>query len=267
MIANLANLVTIASIAGVGFIAYQIRLQARKNKLELILKLSNDFYNNDKLQVVFEYLDQDKKSISEINKELENLIWQGIEIKIPDDNTIIKEIHFNIYLNFFNSIAVLVDENVVKKELAMQLFNYQLEKTFAYPAMIKYMEDYNFVKIKLLLPDTIFTYGTLSDPSQRKSIPELENCASSLSNGESIRLKNYELVDVEADQIYKGMVPSKKGTHVLGTLVAIKEKSSWFELFSSLDLYEEVDTLYDRKIIQLNDSKQYVWTYMKKENK
>lgn len=261
-IENFANVFT---ILGIVFIYYQIHLQTKKDKFELIIQLSNDFYNNDKLQGVFEFLDEDGKKISEINQALEKVIWQGEVIKRGDRNeNSIKEIHFNIYFNFFNSIAVLVEEKVVKKELAMQLFRYQLEKTFCYPIMFKYMEDFGFEKLKLLLPDELFTYGTLSSPTDRSKIVELGSCANDLINKEQIVLSDFEIVDVHSDQIYKGMIPSKKGGHVLGTILKIKEKASWSELFSKLDQYEEVDTLYERKIIRINDTRKYVWTYLKK---
>lgn len=256
----------LATIVGLIYIAVQVTLQKKKDRLELILRLSNDFYNNDKLQGVFEYLDQDNKSISEINSELEKLIWEGKDIPLPGNNSVLKEIHINIYFNFFNSIAVLVEEKVVTKELVMQLFRYQLEKTFCYPVMFKYMEEYGFEKLKLLLPDTLFTYGTLSNPADRSKITELKSCANDLENTGQFNLKNYHLIEVEADKVYKGMIPAKRGGQVLGTLVQIKEKACWTELFSSLDLYEEVDTLYDRRIIQLNDTKKYAWTYLKKNS-
>ena len=254
----------ITTILGLYYIAVQVTLQKKKDRLELILRLSNDFYNNDKLQGVFEYLDQDKKSVSEINQELEELIREGNDIKLTGRDNMLKEIHINIYFNFFNSIAILVQENVVEKELAMQLFRYQLEKTFCYSIMFKYMEDYGFEKLKLLLPDELFTYGTLSSPIDRSKIVELGSCSNDLLNNEQIVLSDFEIVDVHSIQIYKGMIPSKKGGHVLGTILKIKEKASWSELFSKLDQYEEVDTLYERKIIQINDTKKYVWTYLKK---
>jgi gamma-glutamylcyclotransferase (GGCT)/AIG2-like uncharacterized protein YtfP len=255
----------IATIVGLLYIALQIRLQKKKDRVELILKLSNDFYNNDKLQGVFEYLDQDKKCISEINDELERLIVEGTPINVPDSNAIIKEINLNIYFNFFNSIAVLVDEKVASTDLAMKLFRYQLEKTFCFPILLKYMEDYGFEKIKRLLPDAIFTYGTLSDPSQRHNIPELNSCADHLINMDQFLLEDYEIIDVEADKTYKGMIPSKNGQTVLGELVHIEKNASWSNTFNCIDLYEEVDTLYDRKIIKLNNTKKYAWTYLKKK--
>jgi gamma-glutamylcyclotransferase (GGCT)/AIG2-like uncharacterized protein YtfP len=254
----------IATIGGLIFIACQLYQQRKKDQLELILRLTNDFYNNDKLQGVFEYLDHDNKSISEINQELEKILWEGIEIKLKDNKTIIKEIHFNIYLNFFNSIAVMVQENVVDKKIVMQLFSYQLSKTFCYPIMFKYMEEYGFEKLKLILPDSLFTYGTLRNPSDRNDIPELRSCVNNLVNTKQVDLQDYELVDVQADNIYMGMIPSKKGGFVPGTVLKISKNANWADLFSSLDIYEEVDTLYDRKIIQLNNKTKFVWTYLKK---
>lgn len=254
----------IATIGGLIFIACQLYQQRKKDQLELILRLTNDFYNNDKLQGVFEYLDQDNKSISEINQELEKILWEGIEIKLKDNKTVIKEIHFNIYLNFFNSIAVMEQENVIDKKIVMQLFRYQLSKTFCYPVMFKYMEEYGFEKLKLILPDSLFTYGTLSNHSDRINIEELNSCVHNLVNIKQVDLQNYVLEEVQSDKVYKGMIPSKKGGFVQGTVLKICKNANWADLFRSLDLYEEVDTLYDRKIIQLNRTKKYVWVYLKK---
>ena len=85
-----------------------------------------------------------------------------------------------------------------------------------------------------------------------------------LENNEIFSIVGYELVDVLADQVYKGLISSNTQSQVPGRLLKIVDKSIWYDLFSSLDTYEEVEALYDRKIIQLNDTKRYAWVYMKK---
>ena len=104
----------------------------------------------------------------------------------------------------------------------------------------------------------------LFDSDARKSIPEIKDCIQYLENNEIFSIVGYELVDVLADQVYKGLISSNTQSQVPGRLLKIVDKSIWYDLFSSLDTYEEVEALYDRRIIQLNDTKRYAWVYMKK---
>lgn len=176
----------------------------------------------------------------------------------------INEVHLSQYMNYFNSLAILSKEGVIEQHIVLQMFKYQLEKTFSFVALIKYMEDFGFDNIKHLLPDTIFTYGTLCEPEARNTILEIKNYAHLLENDALYDLKGYEIVDVTADKVYMGLIPSETDQIVSGRLLKIRGKSRWYNLFSSLDLYEEVEALYDRKIIQLNDTNRYVWVYIKK---
>lgn len=233
----------------------QSKNQEKKDKVEIVMRLYSDFFNNQKFQNLFEIIDQD--DFNQANQDFEKLL-SGQQVEE------IKEVNLSQYMNFFNSLAILAKEGVIEQDIVLQMFKYQLEKTFSYVAMIRYMENYGFDKIKYLLPDVIFTYGTLCDSDARKSIPEIKDCIQYLENNEVFNLVGYELVDVLADQVYKGLISSNTQNQVPGTLLKIVDKSIWYDLFSGLDTYEEVEALYDRKIIQLNDTKRYAWVYMKK---
>jgi hypothetical protein len=233
----------------------QILLQENKDKIEIVLKLYSDFFNNQNFQNLFEIIDQDP--INNSKKTFVKLI-SGEQINK------VKEVHLSQYMNYFNTIAILIEDGVVDKKIILKIFQYQLEKTFSHIELIKYMENFGFNKIKLLLPDVLFTYGTLSDPDNRKSIPELNESFEYLINTSVFVLNDYEIIDIQSDKIYKGMIYSINGGKVPGNLVHIKEKSNWSLIFSSIDKYEEAGELYERKIIQLNDTNDYVWVYLKK---
>lgn len=143
-----ANIATIFgfifSLAGIGALIYQLYRQNKKEKLELILKLSADFYNNEKYMGIFEIIDKDENDPLEVEKR-ENEIKRLIEGHLV--NKEIKEIHLNAYLNFFNSLAVLVEDGVVEKKTIKNIFNYQLKKTFASNKLKEYMTNYEFKKV------------------------------------------------------------------------------------------------------------------------
>jgi uncharacterized membrane protein len=142
---NIATIISAAiSFLGIFGIIYQLDKQGKKEKIELILKLSADFYNNDKHMGIFEIIDKDENDPLEVEKrenELKRLI-EGHPV-----NKEIKEIHLNAYLNFFNSLAVLVEEGVVDKNTIRNIFNYQLKKTFASNNLKEYMTNYEFKKV------------------------------------------------------------------------------------------------------------------------
>lgn len=245
----------IATIFGLAYIAYQVRLQKVKDRTELILKLSNDFFNNKKFQQVFELIDEDPPAIP--NQRLRAII-EGAQ-----DHTV-KEIHLNIYFNFFNSIAILVDERIIDRSLALRIFRYQLEKTFALPVMLEYMEAYGFEKIKAILPSECFFYGTLQDPTARLENPDIEAVAPQLHDAGPATLSGYTTAEVPGTIPYRGLVAGDPTATVRGRLARIAPGAAWTELFTSLDRYEEVGVLYDRRILRMNESQRYVWAYLKR---
>jgi hypothetical protein len=51
---------------------------------------------------------------------------------------------------------------------------------------------------------------------------------------------------------------------VEGSEVRIEPHADWTKLFDKLDYYEEVDSLYYRAIIEVNDTNHFIWVYLKK---
>ena len=256
-----AAVVTILGFVG---IVVQLGLQKKKDRIELILKLSADFFNNSKFMAVFKILDSD--SLSECNNSIRKII-EGGEIKSVDGKPIegVEEIDLNSYMNFFNSLAILVEDKIVSKSDVMKLFRYQLEKTFTSVEMIRYMEDYGFDRIKLLLPNSFFFYATLATKNDRELLNEVKPISEFLGDGRKIKLHNYKIEVVGANAEYKGLVKSKdrKIKPFEGSEVHISDDADWTKLFDTLDNYEEVDVLYTRSIIQVN-KKQFLWVYLKK---
>ena len=264
-----ADLATILSylVAIFGFIGiiWQLDAQRKKERIELVLKLSSDFFNNDKFMSVFKILDSD--SLEMCNSSLREIIGEG-EIKSVDGKPIegVEEIDLNSYMNFFNSLAILVEEKIVSQVDVMKLFRYQLERTFASVEMIRYMEDYGFDRIKSILPQSFFFYGTLQSESDREVLEDVNEISSYLSNGKGIDLSGYKIVSVGQNDEYKGLVKSRgeELPPVEGSEVLIEPHADWTKLFNRLDYYEEVDSLYDRAIIEVNKKRHYVWVYLKK---
>jgi hypothetical protein len=252
-----ASIISIfVSATGIFLLIRQLKEQSKKEKIELILKLSADFYNNEKFMYVFEILDQDDLNL--INKDLKIIIEGGSVNEV-------KEIYLNNYMNFFNSLAILVEDNVVLKNDIMKLFRYQLEKTFASEEIIYYMEEFGFERIKMLLPNEFFFYGTLKFEDEREKNNDLKEVTHFLKNKREYSLNNYCLEYVGNEEEYFGMVKCKGILQkpIQGTFVYITKNSNWYKLFKDLDYYEEVGVLYNRCILLL-DSNKYTWVYMKK---
>lgn len=253
------------TVLGFGGIVLQLWLQKKKDRIELILKLSADFFNNSKYMSVFKILDSD--SLAECNSSLRKIIGGG-EINSVDGKPIegVEEIDLNSYMNFFNSLAILEEEGIVEQSDIMKLFRYQLERTFASVEMLRYMEDYGFERIKSILPQSFFFYGTLQSESDREVLEDVNEISSYLSNGKEIDLSGYKIVSVGPNDEYKGLVKSKgeELPPVEGSEVRIEPHADWTKLFDKLDYYEEVDTLYARAIIEVNDTNHFIWVYLKK---
>jgi hypothetical protein len=264
-----AELATVLSylVAIIGFIGiiWQLDSQRRKERIELVLKLSSDFFNNDKFMAVFNILDSDH--LSDCNALIKKII-NGEVVQSVDGEKIygVKEIHLNAYMNFFNSLAILKEEGIVEQSDIMKLFRYQLERTFASVEMIRYMEDYGFERIKSILPQSFFFYGTLQSKSDREVLEDFNEISSYLSNGKGIDLSGYKIVPVGQNDEYKGLVKSRcqELPKVKGRKVCIERHADWTKLFDKLDCYEEVDSLYIRAIIEVKKGRQYVWVYLKK---
>jgi hypothetical protein len=253
------------TVLGFGGIVLQLWLQKKKDRIELILKLSTDFFNNTKYMAVFKILDSDH--LSDCNALIKKII-NGEVVKSVDGEKIegVEEIHLNAYMNFFNSLAILEGEGIVSQADIMKLFRYQLEKTFTSIEMIRYMEDYGFERIKSILPKSFFFYGTLQSESDREVLEDVNEISSYLINGKEIDLSGYKIVAVGPNDEYKGLVKSKgeELPDVEGSEVRIERHADWTKVFDKLDSYEEVDSLYYRAIIEVNDTNHFIWVYLKK---
>lgn len=264
MFKTLEILASVATIVGFAFIYCQLRLQIKKDRIELILKLSADFFNNNKFMSIFKILDSNR--LDDCNKSIK-LIISGNEINKVDGNTIdkVEEVDLNSYMNFFNSLAILVEEKIVSQSDVMKLFRYQLEKTFASIEMIKYMEEYGFDRIKILLPKGFFFYGSLKDSNSRYENPDIAEVIESLRDRKFQKLYGYRESITGSNNEYKAIIKSNNvRDFVNGRFVEICNNVSWSKLIETLDIYEEVDVLYLRTIIQIKKSKEYVWVYLKK---
>lgn len=255
-----------ATAIGLAFLVIQIRGQRKKEKLELVTSLFRDFYQNESFKRVFQLIDQE--DVHSAGSTIDEILNKNAIIDT------VQEIDFNAYLNFFNSLALLVEEGVIRREMVMRVFRYQLEKTYAIHPLISYSEQYGFNRVLKLLPDKFFFYGKLLNHSARRIIPEIKDVLDDLIDvKKSIQLKGFALEEVVADERYSGMVPSRIGGSIVsGGLVKINSTANWHRVFTTLDEYEEVPYLYERVIIEIprqsmfwfpRKSKDYVWVYMK----
>jgi gamma-glutamylcyclotransferase (GGCT)/AIG2-like uncharacterized protein YtfP len=229
--------------------------QEKRDRLEIVLRLYSDYFNNDNFQRLFEVIDQNNLENSE--RELKELIETSRFNEI-------KEVHLSQFMNFFNSLAILLEEGLVAKHQVLKMFQYQLEKTFSHLILIGYIERYGFGKIKDILPETLFVYGTLMNQQERKNIPDLLGITNYLANANGLELDGFTLVELEFGSPYKAMVKSGQDDKVLGSILKISENANWTDLFTNLDNYEEVNKYYDRRIIRLNKTDEYSWVYLKK---
>jgi hypothetical protein len=261
---KLSYVAEFSTILGFIFIVYQLNLQLKKDRTELILKLSADFFNNPKFMSVFRILDSDK--LQDCNSSIKKII-SGEKVQSEEGEKIesVEEIDLNSYMNFFNSLAILVEEKIVSKTDVMKLFRYQLEKTFASIEMMRYMEDYGFERVKNILPQSFFFYGTLATKNDRDLLNEVQPISEFLVNDKKLKLNQYKIEDVGANHEYKGLVKTKNRNikPIEGSEVQITDDADWTKLFDALDNYEEVDLLYTRSIIQVNN-KHFLWVYLKK---
>ena len=140
---------TTVSLLGLYFIYLQLKQQQKANKIELVTKLSSEFYNNENYMGIFELIDIDEKDHKQAEKRSETLkiIIDGGIIDTGQNVIKIKEIHLNAYMNFFNSLAVLVEGGFVEKKMVTDIFNYQLKKTFSAFELKEYIMQFGFEKV------------------------------------------------------------------------------------------------------------------------
>ena len=265
----------ISTFIGLFFLAYQYWQQNKVQKFELVMNLYRELFLNDKFMRILKVIDEE--SLIDRNKEIQRII-NDEHCGNAYDQEKISESDFVSFLNFFNSLAILTENNVLSKSVILDVFQYQIEKLFTTIALIKYMEDYQFNRIKKIVPDMFFFYGSLSDRDRRKEINEIDTINDSLIDVETnVKLDGYIKVDnVRPDSPYP-VIMKINGHHCHGNLVKMSENASWYEVLKGLDDYEEVvskdgtEPLYSRRILKLenglkrrilNCENRFVWTYV-----
>lgn len=265
----------ITTFLGIFGLVCQIRRQNKIDKFELIMNLYRELFLNDKFMRILKVIDEE--SLIERNKEIQRII-DDEHCGNAYDQEKISESDLVSFLNFFNSLAILTENKVLSKSVILDVFQYQIEKLFTTIALIKYMEDYKFNRIKKIVPDMFFFYGSLSDSDRRKEMNEIDSINESLIDVETnVKLDGYKKVDnVRPDSPYP-VIMKINGHHCHGNLVKMSENASWYEVFKGLDDYEEVvskdgtEPLYSRRILKLENGltrkilhceNRFVWTYV-----
>ena len=257
-------------LLGIGYQSWQ---QNKIEKFELIMNLYRELFLNAKFMKILDIIDED--SLIERNRIIKLIIDKDTKDKSSDG---IMERDLVSFLNFFNSLAILAEKGVLSKYDVLDVFQYQIEKMFTTIELVKYIEEYQFNKIKKIAPDVFFFYGSLSDRDKRSKIKEIEKISSSLIDSErNVKLNDYVKKDkVRSDLPYPVIVKSI-GNNCRGNLVKLSDKASWFEVFNVLDNYEEVmdergseTALYRRCILKLEVGRtrkilrrqSFVWVYV-----
>ena len=271
---------SIATAATLLFLASQIKQQRNKDNTELVFNLYREFYNNPSHTKLFSIIDFDYDKICDqdvtLNQILEIIIAsEPFELNNVNEREKIKELFLidlpeetdlSNYMNFFNSLGKLIEENKELKRTSENIFNYQLEKTLTHPILINYLILGKFNGIlafnnKISIP--FFFYGTLKDPNERKkNIGAWEwepniNCT----------LFGYTTIEISDEEgTYPALITSE-GSSIKGVYSEVKVVN-FFDFFTAIDNYEAVGDLYERRLewVQLDASsdKKLCWIYFKK---
>ena len=269
-------LTAISTCFGLLGLLYQYWRQNKIDKFELVMNLYRELFLNDKFMRILKVID--KESLIDRNKEIQRIIDDEHCIN-AHDNVKISESDLVSFLNFFNSLAILTEKKVLLKSDILDVFQYQIEKLFTTIVLLKYIEEYQFDRIKKIAPDVFFFYGSLSDGNRRNELYEINEIRNSLFDVErNVKLDDYVKKDnVRPDQPYP-VIKKSIGKYCRGNLVKIYDKASWYEVFKGLDDYEEVVSkdgiapLYSRRILKLEtghvrrilhcEKNRYVWAYV-----
>lgn len=256
----------IPTLVSLIFVERQLRMQNKREKLELVLNLYRELFLNNRFMSILGVLDENP--ISKRNEGIKTIIdktQSGADNEITEKDLI-------SFLNYFNSLSILVENHVMTKEFVLDIFKYQIQAIFSSINLIEYIEDYQFDKMKRLVPSNFFFYGTLIDKSKRSNINDLKGINDFLTDqGTPVKLSDYVIQDqVRPNLFYPALIKSI-GNSCIGNLVSIDKKASWTEIFKTLDNYEEVNgdtehgsALYKRCIVKLDATDNgYAWAYVK----
>jgi hypothetical protein len=281
LITGIASIIgSVATAATVLFLAFQMKQQRDKDNTELVFNLYREFYNNPSHSKLFSIIDfdYDKKCDNEVslNQILEIIIRsEPFELNIANERSQIEE-HFEIdlpeetdlsnYMNFFNALGKLIEENKELMRTTENIFNYQLKKTLTHPILINYLIDGDFKGIlafnhKIRIP--FFFYGTLKDPKERKK----NIGAWEWEPNVECTLFGYAILDISDEEgTYPALIKAENSS-VMGIYSEV-QVTNFFEFFTAIDDYEAVGDLYERRLdwvhIDASSEKKLCWIYIKK---
>ena len=239
------------------------------------MNLYRELFLNDKFMRILQVIDEE--SLIDRNKEMQRIINDEHCVNAHDKEKI-SESDLVSFLNFFNSLAILIEKKVLLKNDVLDVFQYQIERLFTTIVLVKYIEDYQFDRIKKIAPDVFFFYGSLGDRKRRKEITEIneiQNCL--LDVDHNVKLDDYVKLDNVRPDLPYPVILKSIGNYCRGNLVKMSDKASWHEVFKGLDDYEEVlgidgiEPLYSRRILKLETGgkqktrhckQRYVWAYV-----
>jgi hypothetical protein len=271
---------SVATAATVLFLALQINQQRNKDNTELVFNLYREFYNNTSHTKLFSIIDFDYDKMFDnklsLNQILEIIIEsEPFELNNVNERSKITELfkfdlptetELSNYMNFFNSLGRLIEENEELKRTTENIFNYQLEKTLTHPTLINYLISGKFNGIlafnnKITIP--FFFYGTLKDPIERKENIGVWEWSPNVES----TLFGYTTVEISDNEgTYPALIKAE-GSSVKGVYSEI-QVANFFEFFKAIDNYEEVGDLYERRLerVQIDNSseKKLSWIYYKK---
>lgn len=259
----------LSAFLGLLGLVYQSWQQNKIDKFELIMNLYRDLFLNDKFMQILDIIDKD--SLIERNRIIKHIIDEKDYEEISERDLV-------SFLNFFNSLAILVEKCILSKYDILDVFQYQIEKMFTTIELVKYIEKYQFDKIKKIAPDIFFFYGSLRDREKRSEIIEIAEISSLLKDSErNVKLNDFVLEDKVRSNVPYPVIVKSNGNHCRGNIVKLTDKASWFKVFNILDNYEEVmdergseTALYRRCILKLEVGRtrkivrrqSFVWVYV-----
>ncbi|MFN5222677.1 MAG: gamma-glutamylcyclotransferase family protein, partial [Bacteroidota bacterium] len=271
-----------ATATSVLYLTAQIKLQRNKSNTELVLNLYRDFFNNKSYSELFSIIDNDYYKMCDSELSLNHVLEVIIESEpfysesIRDKRTEIEsrfkfylpeEKDLSNYMNFFNSVGKLIQENKEIKGISESIFKYQIEKTLSHPIVLNYLFKGKFEGVlafehKVNVP--FFFYGTLKNIDDRnKNLEKKFNW----EDNKKCKLFGYKMIEISnKDWAYPALIEDKNSS-IQGVYTEAKEVN-FITLFKVIDDYEEVGVLYERRIdwIQLDNSleKKLCWIYFKK---